>query len=375
MWPPVNRGARAPKGRTLVIVLCLLFGSVVAIGQESANVTLTWSELPPLPDPLGVAGPFAGVHQDALIVAGGANFAQPVWDNDKVWHDAIHVLKRDGDRYRWIDPGRLPRAIAYGASVSANDGIVCIGGNDANETFGDVFLMRFDPAEETVRIDEFPALPEPCAYGAAVRVDNLIYLIAGQRGPTLDTATNQVWSLDLSKRRTSDLFHWQRLDPMPGPSRAFHLALAQHDGSETSIYVISGRRQEGETMEFLRDVWKYTPSTRTWTPCADVPRCVMAGTGAAIGRHGLIVLGGADGSLFHRADQLRDAHPGFPKQAWCYDTVADTWASAGTIPANHVTTTAVKWGETIIIPSGEIRPRVRSPKVWQVRVKDRAFSK
>ena len=28
----------------------------------------------PLPDSIGVAGPFVGVHGDALIVAGGANF-------------------------------------------------------------------------------------------------------------------------------------------------------------------------------------------------------------------------------------------------------------------------------------------------------------
>ena len=47
-----------------------------------------------------------------------------------------------------------------------------------------------------------------------------------------------------------------------------------------------------------------------------------------------------------------------------YHTINDTWVNAGSIPANHVTTTAVKRGDSIIIPSGEIRPRVRSPKIW-----------
>lgn len=31
-----------------------------------------WRELPPIPDPLGVAGPLAGAHDGTLLVAGGA---------------------------------------------------------------------------------------------------------------------------------------------------------------------------------------------------------------------------------------------------------------------------------------------------------------
>ena len=104
--------------RCLVVLISLLLNGAVAIGQESSESMLSWSELPPLPDPLGVAGPFAGVHHDALIVAGGANFAQPVWESDKAWHDSIHVLIRDDTGYRWIDGGMLRRPIAYGAAVS-----------------------------------------------------------------------------------------------------------------------------------------------------------------------------------------------------------------------------------------------------------------
>ena len=83
-------------------------------------------------------------------------------------------------------------------------------------------------------------------------------------------------------------------------------------------------------------------------------------------------LGGADGSLFYKGDVLKDDHPGFPKEAWAYHTITNTWTSAGEMPANQVTTTAVRWGsdsvhDPIIIPSGEVRPRVRSPKVWQIR--------
>ena len=38
----------------------------------SAQASLRWSELPPLPDTPGFGGPFVGVLDTALVVAGGA---------------------------------------------------------------------------------------------------------------------------------------------------------------------------------------------------------------------------------------------------------------------------------------------------------------
>jgi N-acetylneuraminic acid mutarotase len=352
----------------LVVIAWLGAGIVAAPAQESPAVKLSWSQLPALPDPLGVAGPFAGVHEDALIVAGGANFPRPVWQNDKVWQDAIHVLVRDGGHDRWLDGGKLPRKIAYGAAVSTAEGVLCMGGNDAENTFRDVFLLQFDRARQAVRIVDYPSLPAPCAYASAAMLGKVIYLIGGQSGSSLESATQQVWTLDLSRRDDPDAFSWQRLEPMPAARRAFHLTLAQQDGAEGAIYVISGRRQQADTIEFLRDVWQFTPSTGRWRRRADCPRCVMAGTGMDWGPNQLLVLGGADGSRFHQADQLRDEHPGFPKQAWAYHIDADHWTSAGQIPSNQVTTIAVRWNDSIVIPSGEVRPRVRSATVWQVRV-------
>ena len=68
-------------------------------GQEGPR--MEWDQLPALPNAVGVAGPFVGMHQDALIVAGGANFQPPVWESGKVWHDRIHVLTRTEDGHQW----------------------------------------------------------------------------------------------------------------------------------------------------------------------------------------------------------------------------------------------------------------------------------
>ncbi|MDH3583951.1 MAG: sodium/solute symporter, partial [Phycisphaerae bacterium] len=194
----------------------------------------------------------------------------------------------------------------------------------------------------------------------------VIYLAGGQSASQLDSAMSNFWALDLSKRADPKAFVWQELKAWPGPSRAFNLTVAQHNGYDNCVYVISGRRQEGDKVGFLKDVWEFTPRTGTWRGRSDVPRCVMAGTGIGFGQSHIFVLGGADGSLFFKGNELRDEHPGFPREALAYHTITDTWTSAGSIPRNHVTTIPVHWGDRIVVASGEVQPRVRSAAVWTI---------
>ena len=362
------------KNRRFVFLRLAILPFVLWLGASTEVFSddrepLLWEELPSLPDQLGVAGPFAGVHNDALIVAGGANFPIPVWENDKLWRQEIHVLTKSGEKYRWIDGGKLDRPIAYGAAVSTPDGIVCMGGNDAEETFDDVFLMRWDKDAQKVSMSKYPSLPRPCAFGAAAFIGDVIYLAGGQSDSSLQSAMTNFWSLDLSKINQPGEFVWRELSSWPGSSRALNLTVHQHNGFHDCIYVMSGRRQGSDDpsgVEFLTDVWEYTPVTDTWRKRKDLPRCVMAGTGIGYGQSHIFVLGGADGSLFFKADELKDDHPGFPKETLAYHTITDTWTKAGKMPSNHVTTIALEWDGSIIIPSGEVRPRVRSPKVWSV---------
>jgi SSS family transporter len=351
-----------------LMVFALFSGASLGFAGEAEM--LSWTELPPLPDALGVAGPFVGVHNEALIVAGGANFPLPVWEHDKVWRDRIFVMTKTNDRYAWTAGGALARPLAYGAAVTTPDGVVCMGGNQGAETFNQVFLLQWDPATRRVTATDYPPLPRPCAYGSAALIGDVIYLAGGQSGESLDTAMTNFWSLDLSQKGHPETFVWKELAPWPGPSRAFNVTVQQHNGFDDCIYVISGRRQNGANatdVEFLKDVWEFAPATGNWRKRADAPRCVMAAAGIGSGQSHVLILGGADGSLFARSDELRDRHPGFPQQALAYHTITNTWTSAGQMPQNQVTTIAVPWDGAIVIPSGEIRPRVRSPRVWAVR--------
>lgn len=349
----------------LITALLLLTGASVRAADESQM--LQWNELPAMPDTLGVAGPFVGIDHEAVIVAGGANFPKPVWESNKVWRDDAYVMIRKGDGYKWLTGFKLDRPLAYGAAVSTGRGIVCMGGADAERVYANCFLLTWDPAAQQIRQTPLPDLPEPCAYGAAALIGEVVYLAGGQSGTTLDTALTNLWSLDLSKIDARDgSFAWQALPAWPGPSRAFNLTLAQNNGFDDCVYVISGRRLGETGMRFLKDVYEYTPGSKTWRKRSDVPTCVMAGAGAAIGQSHLFVLSGADGSLMTKADELKDEHPGFPKRAWAYHTITDTWIDAGQTPINQVTTIAVREGRDMLLIGGEVRPRVRTTQAWRI---------
>ena len=324
-----------------------------------------WDRIAEYPGGVGVAGPFVGVSNDALIVAGGANFSEPIWESAKAWHDQIHVLVKHGDSYRWSSTAKLPRQIAYGASVTTGYGVVCMGGNNAAETFDDCFVLRWNPEDETVERISYPSLPSPCAYGQAAVIGDVIYLAGGQRDSDLGSAMRNFWALDLSDRNNADAFCWKELAPIPGAPRAYNLTIAHQQSDESYVYVISGRHVADEATAFLSDTWAFATRSNRWRRGSDVPRCVMAGTGIGSGSQ-LFVLGGADGSLFYRADELKNDHPGFPAEALVYNPTTDRWASAGPIPQNHVTTVTTKWDDHIIVASGEIRPRVRSTAIWSI---------
>ncbi len=351
-----------------LLVFCLLGLCGTAASAQTQTV---WDELPPVPDAVGFAGGFAGVSGDALVFAGGANFAPPVFENDKQWHGRVFVLPAPDAQ--WVEAGMLPRPLAYGMSVSYNGEVVCLGGDDRDRCYAEVFALKWDGDQLTTR--DLPALPEPVAYGGAALIGTTVYVVGGQTGKSIESATNRCYAMDLAADRPA----WERLPDMPGEAgvRAFNFVVAQHDGRSDKLYVFGGRRHHpGGVLDlaFLSDCWEFDPAAQTWRQRSDAPVPLMAGSAAAFGQSHILVTSYADGSAL--AAMIDSGiptpeydHPGFPRTLYTYHTITDAWAPAGELPAgvgNQVTTTAVLWGDRIIVPSGEVRPRVRTPAVWSV---------
>ncbi len=323
---------------------------------SASRADVRWNMLPPLPDPHGVGGAFAGSSNGALLVAGGANFPNGMpWDGgSKSWQDEIFALRTlDGS---WTVAGRLPTPLAYGVSVTTPEGVLCIGGSGSTAHYTDVLRLRW--LGEAVEAEALAPLPFPLANMAGAAVDNMIYVVGGSRSPDSTVASSQLLAFDGKA--------WHELEPLPAPGRIFPIAAAF--GGE--FYVFSGASLAGDAegmpvRTYLRDAWKYAQS-RGWIRLADLPRPAVAAPSPAraIGSSRLVILGGDDGSLVNF--QPRSAHPGFARDLLAYDTVTNTWASGEGLPddiAAPVTAPVVDWQGSLVIPSGEIRPAVRSPQI------------
>jgi parallel beta-helix repeat protein len=374
--PPTPRAIHDEGARNTIDGAPLAAASTTGAGARAVEM-LRWSELPGLPDPIGVAGPFVGVHAGAIIVAGGANF--PVadgageadrWQAVKVWHDACWVLAGGpGGPATWRAVEPFGRRVAYGASASTPQGVVCVGGDDGTRVFDTVTLLSWDPAAGRVGRTPLPALPQPLTCGGAAAIGSVVYVACGQQGLGLDTAGAALYRLDVSALRRPSSAAWERLADVPGGPRAFPVVVARHDGTEPCVYVMSGRRAAGKPGEIepLCDVQEFAPrGGGAWRRRAELPRAVMAGTAVAVGQEHVFILSGDDGERWREVDTLRDAHPGFPRRSLAYHTITDTWIDGGPMPANQVATTAVRWGDAAVIVSGEVRPRHRTPAAWMV---------
>lgn len=327
-----------------------------ACEQETAS--FEWVDLPSIPDDVGFAGSFAGISNNTLIVAGGANFPDggaPWTGSKKVWHG--HVFALESDKKEWRKVGKLPRALGYGVSVSTDNEMIIIGGSNEDGHYADVYQLKY--ADDSVTYTQLPSLPSSLANAAGIISDHVIYVAGGTVEPSSTEAKSNFWSLDLNDLAAG----WKVLESWPGPSRM----LAVVGATDDAIYLFSGAHLKEGVREYLTDSYKYTKNGN-WEQLADLPGAVVAAPTPAYTDHSgnLIIFGGDDGSLAG-IDPQKDKHPGFSKSVLSYDPQTDVWSKVATQPGDAaVTTSLVVWNGEVIIPGGEIRPAVRTTQVRSV---------
>ncbi|MSQ97137.1 MAG: galactose oxidase [Gemmataceae bacterium] len=336
--------------RTFLMMVTIFAGPTALAGE--------WKRLPSLPDKEGFAGSFAGVSNGAMIVAGGANFPdKKPWDGgQKVWYDTAFVLEMPNGK--WKIAGKLPRPLGYGVSVTHGSGVICVGGGDGDRHYADAF--RLDWNEGKLVTTKLPALPKPLANACGALVGDTLYVAGGQEKPDSKDTLKIAWKIDLAATEPT----WKLIEVFPGSGRMLAVA-AGHDGA---FWLVGGADLvvgKGEKIErrYLKDAYRYDPG-KGWKRVADLPHAIVAAPSPApTDAAGIYVLGGDDGS---QVGVGPDKHRGFSKKVLRYDSKIEKWVEAGELSAPRVTVPCVLWNTSWVVPSGEVRPGVRSPEVWNV---------
>ncbi|MBP6446691.1 MAG: hypothetical protein KA341_07785 [Saprospiraceae bacterium] len=362
-------------------------------------LTFKWDTLAILPDDksgkphIGIAGPVAGIVGDMVIVAGGANFPEnPPWTGGKKkYHDKIYILKKkEKNQYHWVEDfsAKLNYPIAYPANVPYKKGFISVGGENDNGVLKSVIFFQW--LNDELSMTTLPELPIGLTSCSAVCIKDRLYVAGGNSGKT---SLRSAFVMDLSET----VKKWTSIDDMPFALENAVAAVC-HDGESQKLFLLGGRYKlpYDKTTTFSDKVLKYDPKLNKWSTFDfknenGEKLKLAAGTGVAISKSKIVIFGGDKGIIFNKIEvfnnklsepDLEDRekvnnekigvltnHEGFETHIYTFNAIKNICQKSGTIPdMAQVTTSAFYWDKAIVIPSGEIKPGVRTPVIRSIKL-------
>lgn len=343
----------------------------------AASPDTSWRTLPPLPDPIGFGGMFAGNADGILFTGGGSRFVdKPVWHGGKKGYgDRVFILKNPEGPWE-ILPQQLPKEIAHSASAPFGEDVISVGGMNSDGAFVDAY--RIGLRGGALHVEPLPAFPHPIVYGAAAIVQDVIYVIGGVSDAASTKPGNECWTLSLTAENPA----WKKVADFPG--RPGIVMSAAADGRY--FYVFGGMHylaaDDGKTRPVpLDNAYRFDPAANTWTQLKDLPFSrVGAATPCPVLPDGRILVAGGYGFVFPGAQK---DHPGFERETLIYSPAKNTWQQGPQLPCDRkpdselpsspgpepmVAAPAVIWREGVVLISGEVRPATRTPAVVTIPI-------
>lgn len=317
----------------------------------------------------GVSAVFAARSGDTLIMAGGCNFptSTPLApDARKRYYQGIY--EADTASLDWRRVASMPEPMAYGATVAVPGGLIMIGGcNDAGSSKS---VLSFVDGE----LKSLLELPVTFDNGAATAVGDRLYIAGGNQNgePSCD-----MWMLDMSRLDKG----WKKMKRMPGHAR-LQPVMTQSGGK---VYLWGGFAPrngkheptvdcDGLMYDVASDKWSRIPA-----PEVNGEELFLGGGCAATLPDGRIVAaGGVNKDVF--LDALRNQAPDylmhpvewykFNGRVMVYDVSTSAWEVVAELPeaARAGASICADGDNTVYLIGGEIKPRVRTPRVVSVIV-------
>lgn len=382
--------------RKFLLIIVLIFLPLKTISQKLRQTQINWSvwsELPiadGLEQQVGLAGASSGLSNDVMLIVGGSNFEDGVpWrGGQKKYFSNIYVVQKDGKNFVWTKKTyKIPFNLAYAATISTPQGLVCIGGENENGISQKVLVLQWNIAKQDVDYNFMPDLPSGITNASATYLENKIFVLGGE---TKTTTLRSFYQFNVN----SKIAQWQKLPDLP-IALSHSVAVIQSN----SLFLFGGRAKTDSGISKLSNkAFRFDPKKNEWETLKNISDnnieipALSAGVGVAFGQHKILLIGGDKGNIFSQIETyntkialskdenekirlqtekvaLLENHQGFSKDIYVYDIQKNSWNKFGEMPMiTPVTTNLVKWSDVIFIPSGEIKPGIRTPNVLMGKI-------
>ena len=387
------------RGRLALIFLLALTSCTETQKEQSMKIDITTLTTQGLEGDLqkGVSAAYAALIDDNLLVAGGCNFPDKLGfeGGKKVFYDEILLFNKTQNQWQTI--GKLPEAAAYGVSVAIPDGYLWIGGQTATNSLANCYKVQYSK-EKALTLNSFPALPEPLDNFSGASVGSKVFVAGGNAS---GKASNKVFYINTATDK-----EWKQLPDFPGDARVQPVLAAIEKDNDTLLYVLGGffGGDATKTPAMGEKVLAFSLKQQQWHEVAlqeNPNKEIFSLTGAtalAIDNRYIACFGGVNHSLFINTitdlyhlgkdtsltdDQRKQknydymshymtqpiAYYKFNQECYLFDTHTKQWLVLNTQPDfARAGATLVGTPSEFYLIQGELKPGVRSPKTYKLKI-------
>ncbi|MGN0214220.1 MAG: cyclically-permuted mutarotase family protein [Muribaculaceae bacterium] len=328
----------------------------------------------------GVSACFAHAVGNALIMAGGANFAEvPAAEGGtKCFYSGIYMASLKGDALQWQRIGSLPEPLAYGVSLPSGDSLIVAGGSNAQGAKTGVMAIKV--VDGKAHVGSMPPLPVAIDNAAGCVSEGVAYIVGGNANGMPSAA---VYSLNLADRYAA----WQQIATMPEArvqpvcavvDRTLYVfggfMPAQGDSIDAEVYT------SGIAINLDKGSCKPMPAP----VAADGSEVTLSGGVAVAGGKGTIVAaGGVNHDIFLDAisgsyrliakDDYLKQQPEwyrFNKTLYVFNTATMQWSAVGEYAslARAGAALVAASGNVFYCVGGEEKPGIRAAEVSRIEL-------
>ncbi len=321
---------------------------------------------------IGVAGVLSGESNGYVIAGGGANFPQggPLVGGPKKTYPDVYVFKVNGDKLDEVDHAKMPFEVGYGASASDGKGIYYVGGSTSADGAKQISYLSAGNNGK-LQIEKTGSLPFTFQNGAAAVYQGKLYVGVGKQDGKL---SQKFYSFDLKTKQVTQLADF------PGAAREQVVYKVLGD----KLFVFSG----GSSIAYT-DGYAYDFASNSWSKMADVSLgrkgiSLLGANSVKLNNHEMLVIGGFNKEVYDNAvanlgslkdEALKTFKAGYfgadpedfhwNKEILIYDASTNTWRTVGQVPFYAPCGEGlVLSGNRLISINGEIKPGVRSPRMY-----------